>query len=85
MEITGGCPCGAVRYRINGALITTRVCWCRLCQHIGAGSATVNACFPRDAITIEVELGDYRSIALVTAVQELVKWTPSVGPPGSVS
>jgi isopenicillin N synthase-like dioxygenase len=35
----------------------------------------VNACFPRDAITIEGEFRDYRSIALVTAVQELGRLT----------
>lgn len=63
MEITGGCLCGAVRYRITAAPITTRVCWCRLCQYIGAGSATVNACFPSDAIAIEGEVKDYRSVA----------------------
>lgn len=63
MEITGGCLCRAVRYRITAAPITTRVCWCRLCQYIGAGSATVNVCFPSDAVTIEGELRDYRSVA----------------------
>lgn len=62
-EITGGCLCGAVRYRSVAAPITTRTCWCRLCQYIGAGSATVNACFPSDAVTIEGEVKDYRSIA----------------------
>jgi len=63
MEITGGCLCRAVRYRITAEPITARVCWCRLCQYIGAGSATVNVCFPSDAITIEGELRDYRSVA----------------------
>jgi len=43
--------------------IITRTCWCRLCQYIGAGSATVNACFPTAAVTIEGELRDYRSVA----------------------
>lgn len=63
MEITGGCLCKAVRYRITAAPVLTRVCWCRLCQFIGAGSATVNTCFPSNAITIEGELSDYRSVA----------------------
>jgi len=43
--------------------IITRTCWCRLCQYIGAGSATVNACFPTVAVAIEGELRDYRSVA----------------------
>src|SRR5215510_14012062 len=63
MEITGGCLCRAVRYQITTAPITTRVCWCRLCQYIGAGSATVNTCFPSNAIRIEGATRDYTSIA----------------------
>ena len=63
MEITGGCLCQAVRYRISEAPIVTRVCWCRLCQYLGAGSGTVNTCFRKSAISIEGELCDHRSIA----------------------
>lgn len=63
MQITGGCLCGAVRYRVVAAPIVTRVCWCRLCQYLGAGSGTVNTCFPSDAIRIEGELGDFKSVA----------------------
>ena len=29
MTITGGCRCGAVRYRIEAERITARHCWCR--------------------------------------------------------
>jgi hypothetical protein len=63
MQITGGCLCRSVRYRITAAPIVTRVCWCRLCQYIGAGGSTVNTCFPSDALTLTGELRDYESIA----------------------
>jgi hypothetical protein len=63
MEITGGCLCGLVRYRATAEPIVTRTCWCRLCQYIGAGSATVNACFPTAAVDIQGELRDYCSVA----------------------
>jgi hypothetical protein len=63
MDITGGCLCKLVRYRISAAPIVTRVCWCRLCQYIGAGSATVNTCFASDAIVVSGELRDFRSVA----------------------
>ncbi len=63
MEITGGCLCGAVRYRFTAAPIVTRVCWCRVCQYLGAGSATVNACFPTNAMHVEGTTQDYRSVA----------------------
>jgi hypothetical protein len=63
MEVTGGCLCRQVRYRITAAPIVTRVCWCRLCQYLGAGSGTVNVCFPSNAITIEGEMKDYSNVA----------------------
>ena len=63
MEITGGCLCRAVRYKVTAAPIATRMCWCRVCQYLAAGNATVNTGFPTNAITIEGELTDYRSIA----------------------
>ena len=63
MEVTGGCLCRQVRYRVTAAPIITRVCWCRDCQYFAAGSATVNVCFPSNAITIEGEMKDYRSVA----------------------
>ena len=63
MEHTGGCLCGKVRFRITAAPIATRVCWCRVCQYLAAGNATVNVVFPSDAITIEGTLTDYQSNA----------------------
>jgi len=30
--ITGGCQCGAVRYRVEGALTNAHICHCRMCQ-----------------------------------------------------
>jgi hypothetical protein len=62
-EITGGCLCKAVRYRVTAQPIVTRVCWCRVCQYLGAGSGTVNVCFPTNAMTIEGETQDYRALA----------------------
>jgi hypothetical protein len=63
MSIEGGCLCRAVRYRITAEPITTRVCWCRVCQYLAAGNATVNLCFPTAAVTITGETRDFRSIA----------------------
>jgi hypothetical protein len=63
VEITGGCLCGAVRYRSTAAPVTARMCWCRICQYIGAGNATVNACFKTETFSVEGAMRDYRSIA----------------------
>jgi len=63
MTITGGCLCGAVRYRIEAEPLVVRTCWCTDCQKFGAGSATVNAVFPAEAVHLEGSLRDYASTA----------------------
>jgi hypothetical protein len=63
MDITGGCLCRQVRFSIGAAPIVTRACWCRVCQYIGAGSGTVNVCFPSAALTVTGELRDYSLVA----------------------
>lgn len=62
-DITGGCLCGAVRFRSTAEPIVTRMCWCRLCQALGAGSGTVNACFASETVTFEGEMGDYSGLS----------------------
>jgi hypothetical protein len=63
MEITGGCLCKAVRYQISAEPMVTRTCWCRVCQYIGAGSATVNCGFRSDALTVSGELREHVMVA----------------------
>jgi hypothetical protein len=63
MLVTGGCLCRAIRYEFAATPMVTRVCWCRVCQFIGAGSGTVNACFPTAALTLQGSPGEYRSVA----------------------
>ena len=41
--MTGGCACGAVRYRITGPLYDARWCHCRLCQQTSGAPALVFA------------------------------------------
>jgi len=64
MPIMGGCLCGAVRYEIAvDKPLGVRQCWCRVCQYLGAGSGTVNAVFPREAVVASGPLTDYVSTA----------------------
>ncbi len=53
MPHTGHCFCGQVRYAINAEPVAARMCWCRDCQYIASGSATVNVLFPGDAVKFE--------------------------------
>ena len=63
MTVTGSCLCGAVRWQSTAPPITTRVCWCRDCQYLGAGSGTVGACFRTEAFSIVGETSSFSSIA----------------------
>jgi hypothetical protein len=63
LPITGGCLCRAVRYTVTAAPLGARTCWCRLCQYLGAGTATANVIFPADAVEIDGALTAYESVA----------------------
>ncbi|HLZ77842.1 MAG TPA: GFA family protein [Sphingomonas sp.] len=63
LPITGGCLCGVVRYTVSAEPLGSRTCWCRLCQYLASGSATVNAIFPADAVTITGPLKTFAGIA----------------------
>lgn len=59
----GGCLCGQVRYAISAEPLGARSCWCRDCQKIASGSATVNVLFPEDAVRFTGALSTYVMIA----------------------
>jgi len=52
---TGGCRCGAVRYRAMGTPDFQGLCHCRDCQRLGGGGHVGFICFPSAAVTIEGE------------------------------
>lgn len=59
----GGCLCGAIRFRVSAEPVGTRYCWCRTCQHIAAGNATVNVVVPTNALSVEGQPSVYESTA----------------------
>ena len=63
MSHGAGCLCGAVRVSIDAEPILARACWCRLCQYLAAGNATVNVVFPAEAVRVEGEVRWYESVA----------------------
>lgn len=48
----GGCPCGRVRYRMQGDPITVNACHCRDCQKRSGSAFAVNAMIERDRLEI---------------------------------
>jgi len=63
MTITGKCLCGLVRWTSSELPIVTRVCWCRDCQYLGAGSGTVNSCFRTSTFSSTGEATEYFSVS----------------------
>ena len=68
-----------VRFRITAEPIAMRLCWCRLCQYLAAGNATVNVVFPeRRASRSKASSRDYRSVADSGSVMHR-RFCPSCG------
>ena len=63
MGIPGGCLCGQVRFTIEADPVGARMCWCRDCQRIASGSATVNILFPEEAVHYTGEMTKLSMIA----------------------
>ena len=61
--VSGGCFCGAVRFRFGAPPVAVRSCWCRDCQYLACGNASVNAIFRADGLEVTGELSAYRSLA----------------------
>ena len=63
MPHTGQCLCGSVRFTIDAEPQGARMCWCRDCQRIASGSATVNVLFPEEAVRYTGEMTKLRLTA----------------------
>lgn len=49
---SGGCACGAVRYRVQGKPVVTTVCHCTFCQRRLASAFAVIASFAQDRVEV---------------------------------
>ena len=61
--VTGGCLCGAVRFQFDEPPLAARACWCRVCQYLSAGNASINAVFAVRSLKITGETREYASTA----------------------
>jgi hypothetical protein len=48
----GGCLCGAVRYRVVGPPVAVSICHCSNCQRNSGSAFSLNAIFPKEALTV---------------------------------
>lgn len=56
---TGGCLCGAVRYRYEGTPTSIGLCQCRRCQRQSGSAFLIGVVFPKAAVTIEGNLATF--------------------------
>jgi hypothetical protein len=61
--VTGRCFCGAVRFQFSEAPVVVRACWCRDCQYLSCGNASINAFFKPESFKLEGEVSEYVSKA----------------------
>ena len=52
MERTGGCACGAVRFKITAPFIGVGACHCTDCQKASGGGPNYVALTPKDALVV---------------------------------
>jgi len=51
-ELTGGCTCGAVRYRMTSEPLFVHCCHCRWCQRESGASFALNALIESDRVVL---------------------------------
>lgn len=62
MELTGGCQCGAVRYRVTGEPVHAALCHCGDCRKSSGAPMVHWTCFPAASFALlQGELREYRS------------------------
>jgi hypothetical protein len=61
--ITGRCQCGAVRFQFDSPPISTRACWCRDCQYVSSGNASISLIFASSSLKIAGPTTEYVSRA----------------------
>jgi hypothetical protein len=63
MAHTGHCLCGSVTIKAESDPVLARICWCRDCQYIASGSATVNVLFASEHLQVTGSVRTYRMVA----------------------
>lgn len=52
LPVTGGCLCGAIRYRVTGPVLDTNFCHCRMCQRFTGAPVSAGSVYALDAVEI---------------------------------
>lgn len=52
VPVTGGCLCGAIRYKVSGPVLDTNFCHCRMCQRFTGSPVSAGSVYASDALVI---------------------------------
>lgn len=63
MRLSGRCLCEAVGFECSGPPLIVRACWCRTCQYLASGNASISAIFKESDLTVNGPLRSYESRA----------------------
>jgi hypothetical protein len=77
---TGGCLCGAIRFGFETKDIAGARCYCRDCQYVSGGEPAAVLRIPVDALTVEGEPVEYRSLA-ASGAEVFRSFCPTCGTP----
>jgi len=59
----GKCLCGAVRFQLSEPPLMIRSCWCRDCQYLSSGNASINAIFRSNVLQVTGDLSEFISVS----------------------
>lgn len=79
--IEGGCNCGDIRYRCEGAPVVVAQCHCRNCQRQSGSAFSVNLIFPESDVTLEGELSVYEDKDTFSGNSVMRKFCGTCGSP----
>lgn len=79
-SLSGGCLCGAVRFRARQEPFRTLVCHCTFCQRMTGSSFYANSVFPLEAVEFnDAEICSYEHKSDESGGQIRVEFCPACG------
>ncbi|MBL8652420.1 MAG: GFA family protein [Sphingopyxis sp.] len=79
--IEGGCNCGAIRYRAQGAPVVVAQCHCSNCRKQSGSAFSVNLLFKKDVVSHDGDLTVYEDTDTLSGNPVLRKFCGRCGSP----
>jgi hypothetical protein len=83
MELTGGCACGAIRYKCSERPVVELICHCRDCQRASGGAISAVMLVASDRVTYEGGELKYHTVTTASGNRLSRGFCPTCGSPVS--